>query len=156
MADRSRTRPAIGDRAAAEALVAGTLAATDAMAEALATEAALVAEGRIRAGLAEAPRKAEAAANYLRALEAAKANAIALKRLVPDLLPELRAAQERVQDEARRNQAILGTARAVADGLIRSLADELTGRTRPQAYAPPRRSPERARPAEPIAFSGRF
>jgi hypothetical protein len=94
--------------------------------------------------------------DYLRRLEVAKANAVALARLAPDLLPGLRAAQERLQIAALRNQAVVATARAVSDGLIQGLADELAERSRPRGYEPPKRGPAPKRSADPLAFSRRY
>lgn len=156
MAERPVTRPVLTDRDSAERLAGEVEGAIAKLEGALEAETALLAEGRIRDGLARADEKKEATGDYLRRLEAAKANAVAMARLAPDLLPGLRAAQERLQAAAQRNQAVVATARAVSDGLIQGLADELAERSRPRGYEPPKRGPVAKRSADPLAFSRRY
>lgn len=143
-------------RADAEAMIRRAMEAITVLEVALETETQHLAAGRIRQGLAEDRSKAELTGAYLAAITTAKTNAVAAKRFAPDLLPALHAAQASLHATALRNQAVLATAKAVSEGLVRAMADEVAKQARPQAYgvsarhAPPPRAPG------PVAFSGRF
>ena len=147
-----------GSRAGAEQLLADALAAMASLQGVLDAEADHLAAGRIRAGLAEAPRKSELGAAYLLRLQTCKANVVALGRFAPDLLAAFRSAQERFMRAVGRNLAVVGAARAVAEGLVKSLASEVEqsrqvgGYSRPQPRAAP---PPRAG-AVPLVFSASF
>ena len=147
--------PAVTTLAEAERLAAAVEARTAALSDILGQETALLAAGRLRDGLALGSRKGEVAAEYLVALEAAKANVVALKRFAPGRLPGLKAAQEKLRTVAERNGAVLATAKIVSEGLIKGLADEVRQARAPSGYAPSARPP--ARPATgPLVFSARF
>jgi hypothetical protein len=131
---RSAEPPRIAARGDVERLVEGLLARMDDLGRLLETETADIRVGRIREGLANEPRKGELAAHYMAGLEAVKANAVALARLAPDALDRLRHAHARFGTVVQANQNVLATARAVTEGLIKSIADDLARAARPQVY----------------------
>jgi hypothetical protein len=115
----------VGDRVTAEALVAGVLGNMAALEAVLAEEAAYVREGRLQEGVAAAEPKAALAAAYMQGLEAAKANAVALKRFHPEGVEALRTAHRRFTAAVEANQTVLASARTVSEGLIKTLAEEI-------------------------------
>ncbi len=157
MAQPDRAMPAaLTSRADAEALVCRVMETITALEAALETETQHLAAGRIRQGLAGDRAKADLTGAYLAAITAAKTNAVAAKRLAPDLLPALGTAQAKLHAAALRNEAVLATAKAVSEGLVRAMADEVAKQARPQAYGVPARHAMPARAPGPVAFSGRF
>ena len=157
MAASDRAVPApVASRADAEALIRRATDAVAALEAALEAETRHISAGRIGQGLAGERAKAELTGAYLAAITAAKTNAVAAKRLAPDLLSSLRVAQATLHAAALRNQAVLATAKAVSEGLIRAMADEVAKQARPQAYAIPARHAAPPRAPGPVAFSGRF
>jgi hypothetical protein len=150
----SDARPRIADAAGAERLVAEALETVAALEAALAEETALVRVGRLRDGLASAERKAELAARYHTGTETLKANAVALSRLAPNGVAKLREAHARLAASVAANQAVLATARAVSEGVVKALSAELARGGRPQTYgATPTRSPYGTQRAEPLVVS---
>lgn len=127
----------VGDAQQAEGLVQEISRAMDALAALLQEESTLLGEGRVRAALALEARKQELAAAYLRGLEAIKANMVALARLVPTRVQDLKAAHAAFRQVVEHNQAVLGTARAVSEGLVRSVAEEMARQARPSVYGRP-------------------
>ena len=138
-------------RADAEALVADVLATMRGLEAALAEETAHVRVGRIREGLASEARKGELATGYMRALESVKANAVALARFAPDAVEKLKTAHGGFARTVEENRIVLATARAVSEGLVRSLSDEIARASRPTTYAPA--GPARGARAEPLVVS---
>jgi hypothetical protein len=133
--------PRVADAAGADALVAAVSEAMRALEALLAAESGEVAAGRLRQGLADPARKSALAAAYVLCLEAVKANAVALARFAPHGLEGLRAEHRRFAAAVERNQTVLGTARAVSEGLIKSLADDLGRAATPTAYGKPSIAP---------------
>lgn len=131
-------RPArrVTSPAEAEALVAEVLATLAALETALSAETALVRTGRIREGLAAEARKGELAAAYLQGLEAVKAGAVALARFAPEAVKRLKSAHGGFSRTVEANRMVLATARAVSEGLIKSVSDELDRASRPATYGP--------------------
>ncbi len=124
----------IVDRAGAEALVSGILSAMTALKTVLDEEAAHVRAGRLKAGVLAAEPKAALAATYMKGLETAKANAVALARLHPQGVEALRSAHRAFTVALEANQAVLSTARTVCEGLIRTLADDIAKSRMPAVY----------------------
>ena len=147
-------RPRCTSRQEAESLVAGFRQTIADLALVLEEETAHLSAGRIRDGLACETRKGELAGRYLQTVEATKANAVALARFASDLLPALRREHALFQSVVVRNQTVLATARAVSEGLVKGVADEIARQTRPQGYGMP---PPAGRPtAKPLVFSTRL
>lgn len=129
------------DRASAEALVAGILANMSALKAVLDEEAEHIRAGRLKAGVVAAEPKTELAAAYMQGLEAAKANAVAMARLYPQGVENLREAHRNFTKAVEANQAVLASARTVCEGLIRSLADDLAKARTPASYGAARAAP---------------
>lgn len=131
----------VADRAGADALVQAVMSAMQALEAVLAAESGHVRAGRLREGLAESEAKGALAGAYLRGLETAKANAVALARFAPAGVEALRTAHRRFAAAVETNQMVLATARTVSEGLIKSLADDLGRARTPTVYGAPSRSP---------------
>ena len=140
----------------AERLLAELSAALGALETYLEAESDLIGAGRIREGLAGEGRKAELSAAYVRLLQQAKGNVVALARLAPDSLRGFRSRQVAFERVTGRNQAVIATARAVAEGLIRGLSEAVQRETRPTVYGAPSRPALVAQSSAPLVFSGRF
>ena len=140
----------------AERLLAQLSVAMQALGETLEKETALIASGRIREGLACEAKKAELSAAYMVALQGCKANIVTLARFAPEQLASFRAAQAAFELIVEHNLAVLGTARAVSEGLMKSLAEETERARRPVGYGAPQAPPPAAARATPLVFSGRF
>jgi hypothetical protein len=124
----------VASRAEAEALVDGTLATLAALEAVLAEETALIRVGKVAEALAGEERKGALAAGYFRALEAVKANAVALARFAPGASERLRAAHGAFGRTLEANRMVIATARAVAEGLIKTVSGELDRMSRPSTY----------------------
>ncbi|MDV2984815.1 UNVERIFIED_CONTAM: hypothetical protein Q9R58_10895 [Methylobacteriaceae bacterium AG10] len=129
------------DRAAALGFVQSLLATMGELESVLARESEGVRAGRIAQALAESTPKSELASAYMNGLEAAKANAIALARFAPEGLEALKAAQHRFAAVVETNQQVLATARAVSEGLVKALAEEVAKTRTPSVYGRPSVSP---------------
>ena len=134
-------RTTISDRAGAEALVAEVSAAMQALEAVLAEESEAVRAGRLREGVADPDRKGALAAAYMQRLETVKANAVALARFAPQGVERLRTEHRRFTAAVEANQAVLGTARSVAEGLIKALAAEMGKASTPTVYGAPSVAP---------------
>ncbi len=154
MAEPSRGRISLSSRDEAIRFVEAFVGAIVALEGVLNEETAHLAAGRIRQGLAQEARKTELAGSYLQGLEVIRANGVALARFAPDAVLRLKEAQTALRGAIGRNQAVLATARAVSEGLIRAVADEVGRQSRPAGYgAGP---PPGAGPARPLVFSARM
>lgn len=78
--------------------------------------------------------KATLAGLYQRELEAVRAAASAIGRLVPDRAETLRHRLAGLQETLSVNLAVVGTARAVAEDMMRTVADEVSRQSRPSVY----------------------
>lgn len=138
----------VADRAQAEGLVRELGRVMAGLEEILRQETELLGRGRIRAALALETRKQELAGAYLKGLEAVKANMVALARLVPAGIAELKAAHGQFRAVVDQNQTVLATARAVSEGLVRGVAEEMARQSRPAGYGSldPRCMPVKAGP----------
>lgn len=139
--------------AEAKALVAGLSATMRDLEAVLAHETHHLSAGRLREGLAGQPRKTELAAAYLRGLETVKANVVALARHAPGGVETLKVAQRQLQAAVTRNQAVIETACALSEGLVRSLAQDVAQQSRPKSYGTARPVASRA---SPLVFSARL
>lgn len=144
----------IGSRDEAERLLAAVSSLMDELTAALETETALIGAGRVRDGLAGEARKAELGQAYILKLQEAKASVLALTRFAPERLREFRAAQSVFERVLDRNQTVIATARAVSEGLMKGLAEEIERDSRPTLYGGAAgRTPVRS---TPLVFSRRF
>ena len=149
-------RPRVADSAQAAALVAALGATMTGLEALLEEESALLGAGKVRAALALESRKSALAADYLRGLEAVKANTVALARLAPAPVARLKAAHAGFQQVVERNQAMLATARAVSEGLVRGVAEEAARQSRPAGYGAAAAAAARRPHAGPLVVSARL
>jgi hypothetical protein len=145
-------RPRVTNRDEAERMVRALMDLMGTLTKVLNEETALVKSGRISDALNSESRKGELSANYLKSLEALKANAVALARFAPAALEDLKTAHTGFSKVIEKNQTVLATARAVSEGLIRSLADEISAKSRPSHYGPATGAP-RASGTGPMVLS---
>jgi uncharacterized protein (DUF2267 family) len=145
----------VTSRPEAERLVAAVLTTLRALETTLAEETAMVRVGKIRDGLAQEQRKSELTATYLRELEGVKANAVALARFAPDAVEGLKVAHAGFSRTVETNRMVLATARAVSEGLIKTVSEELGRASRPTTYGPAA-APARATNAGPLVLSRSF
>ena len=151
-ADPRTQMPRPSSRTDAERLVEGVLATLAALETVLADETALVRAGKIAEGLAQEEHKAVLAARYLRELETVKGNAVALARFAPAAVERLKTAHSGFGRTLEANRMVLATARAVSEGLIKTVSDELDRASRPATYAPSAAAPRQQRSA-PLILS---
>jgi hypothetical protein len=145
------------DAGEAERLVSAILATMAALEKLLDEETDLMRKGRIAEALASERAKNELTGTYLRQLETLKANAIALARFTPGALESLKASHKRFAGVIETNQAVLATARAVSEGLIRSLSEEVDAKSRPSTYGGNRQMTATSGPsASPLVLSKRL
>ncbi len=124
-----------GAREAIE-LAGGVMDTMRLLARVLDEETGLLRAGKISAALALEQRKGELAGAYMRGLEAIKANALAIARHAPDTMTELKDAHEAFSQTIALNHAVLATAHAVSEGIVRGLASEAASAPRAAGYGP--------------------
>lgn len=151
MAEPPRAR-SLASREEADRFIGGFVATLDSLGMLLAEQSDQIRAGRLREGLAREDRKTELAGHYLKGLELARANAVAIARFLPDRVSDLRRRHEAFRIIVEANQAVIATARAVSEGLVRGVADEMARQARPQGYG----ATSAYAPARPIAVSTRL
>jgi hypothetical protein len=124
MAERPAVRRVSGP-ADAEAFAGSVIATVAVLERVLGEETALLKASRIGDASVLAQAKTDAARNYVHALEAVKANGVALARWAPAAVAKLKLAQARLTAAVELNLMVLATARSVSEGIIRSLAREV-------------------------------
>lgn len=137
---RAAERPMLAPEAAL-AVVADVLATMERLESLLDAETRLVKEGRIGEALAHEAEKANLATAYMQGLEQVKANALTLTRNAPESIADIKAAHGRFARAIETNQAVLATARAVSEGLMRALAVEAGITPAASGYAPGQSQP---------------
>lgn len=144
----------VADAAQAEALVSSIIATMTALQEVIQAETAGIKEGRIAAALADEARKTALAGDYMKGLEAIKSNALAVARFAPAAMQRLKALHEDFTKAIALNQAVLATAHAVSEGLMRSLASEAVNAVASAAgYGPSSGKAAQVPPATPLVVS---
>jgi hypothetical protein len=118
----------------AENLVRHLLAAMDALVATVEQETVLVRAGKVRDAMAMETTKQDLARAYVADSAQVKANLPVLSRQVPELLARLRKQHESFNALLQINLTVLATAHAVAEGLIRGAAAEVTRKNAPQTY----------------------
>lgn len=146
-------RVKVQNRDDAERLVFNVTATMAALERVLDSETEHLQAGRIRDGLAEETRKSELAGAYLRGLEACKSNAVALARFAPERIDTLKLAHSGFRRAVERNQTVIATARAVSEGLVRGLAEEMSRAANPPVYGATRRLAPLPKRAQPLLCS---
>lgn len=146
-------RRSIATQDEAERFLAAFAETMDELGGVLELETSEIAAGRIGAGLAQEARKSALAAGYLQGLELARANAVAIARFAPEAAGRLKDAHLGFRAALERNQAVLATAKAVSEGLVKGVAEEMAKQTRPAGYGSA--APARGG-AAPLVYSGRI
>jgi hypothetical protein len=124
----------IQSAAEAENLVRHLLAAMDALVATVEHETVLVRAGKVRDAMAMENTKQDLARAYVADSAQVKANLPVLSKQVPELLARLRKQHESFNALLQINLTVLATAHAVAEGLIRGAAAEVTRKNAPQTY----------------------
>jgi flagellar biosynthesis/type III secretory pathway chaperone len=125
--------------------------------EILEEETQLVRAGRISEVSRIEPRKSELARLYVAAAGVVKANGLYLAHELPQQFDELRRRHEHFQALLQINLAVLATAHAVSEGIIRGAAGEMARKAAPQTYGMSgRASSPTASACPPVAVSRRL
>ena len=119
---------AIASEAEARAVAAEVLALMEELREAVAQEVALVCCGRLVTAAKVARRKGELASAVVTNVARVRASRRYLVQESPELLDVLLRQHAKFRARLRRDLARLATARAVSEGILRSLSNELSQR----------------------------
>jgi hypothetical protein len=126
--------PAITTPAAAGAFIHGLRQTMAELAAVLAEETAIVRAAQMRAAAPLEARKAELSRRYMADLSVLKANAAFLKRAAGPALAVVRSENEALQRTLEVNLAVLATAHAVAEGIIRHVSATVQAKRAPAGY----------------------
>jgi hypothetical protein len=133
-ASAAADRPRIANPDEARALVETVLDTLMSLSHVIGEETQLMRDGQIGEALSREARKTELSGRYMRGLEVVKANAVALARFAPDDVKRLKGAHQSFGELLETNQAVLATARAVSETIVRGLASEAGRSGQPQGY----------------------
>ncbi len=141
------------DAAGARHFAAGLKQLIEQLAGVLQEETTAVRAGRLREAAAFEARKSELAGRYFGAAVRLKAHAREIARLAPDALRDIKSATAGLQPMMQMNLTVLATAHAVAEGLVRGVAEEVAKQSAPTTYGRyGRPTAPAARKAEPVAL----
>jgi len=124
----------IASAADAARLIARLAEAMAALLAVLEDETQMVRTGRISEIARIEPKKSELARRYVTDAGAVRANALYLARATPREFDDLRRRHEQFRAVLQINLAVLATAHAVSEGIIRGAAGELARKAAPQTY----------------------
>lgn len=141
------------DAAQAERLLGALAADTEALLAVVEQETALLRAGRLAEALTLDPRKSQLAGRYLANAMRLRAGAALLARERPAALAALQQRHDEFRARLQINLAVLATAHAVAEGLIRGAAGEAARKSAPQTYGAAGRAPAPPRAAAPVVLS---
>jgi len=120
-------------------------------------ETTLVRAGHLTAAASVAQRKSELAGAFMARASRVQASVRYLARATPKLLDELRRQHEVFRATLQINLTVLATARAVSEGILRGVSNELARRSTVNTYgASGRREDPAGRAAIPMAVSRRL
>ena len=97
-------------------------------------ETALVRSGRLTSAARIAQRKSELARAFMSHATRVRASTRYLARQTPKLLDALRQQHEQFRTRLQINLTVLATARAVSEGILRGVSNELARRSTVQTY----------------------
>ena len=144
----------IASAADAARLIARLAEAMAALLAVLAEETQLVRAGRISEIASIEPKKSELARHYVTDASAVRANALYLARATPREFDDLRRRHEQFRAVLQINLAVLATAHAVSEGIIRGVSEEMNRKSSPQVYgATGRQTAPPTRTALPLSVS---
>ncbi|MBV9558527.1 MAG: hypothetical protein JO254_15785 [Pseudolabrys sp.] len=130
----SQDANAIGSVGEAEAVISNLGKIMDALLSTVEQETELVRAGRLSdAGQLETA-KAQLTGQYLADTERLKASRTRLERVMPEALDALRKRHETFNALLQINLAVLATAHAVSEGIIRGVSDEMSRKQGPTTY----------------------
>lgn len=133
-------RPRVTSPSDATALVDSVLESLLALSHVIGEETQLVRDGRLNDALSREPRKTELAGHYMRGLEMVKINAVALARFSAEGVQRLKTSHAAFLELVETNQAVLATARAISESIIRELAQEAGRSTQSAGYGADRQA----------------
>jgi hypothetical protein len=138
----------------AEVVIARLLEIMDAMLAVVEQETALVRAGKLSAAARLAPSKTQLAQHYLTETQRLKAGDNFFRQARHHVLDALRARHDRLRTALGTNLTVLATARAVSEGVIRGVSDQLARKSMPETYCASGRptAPQPCR-AEPLMMS---
>jgi hypothetical protein len=140
--------------AEAEELIGKFGAVMTALTRILQEEKRLLRAGRISQIARIAPEKTELARRYVADAALIRSKATYLARELPREFSVLRQQHDDFHECLNINLAVLATAHAVSEGIIRGVADELASKAAPQTYGVTgRHTARRAGAAQPISLS---
>jgi hypothetical protein len=146
--------PAIAGEAEAAAVMAEIGRLMTELCAIVEQETELVRAGRLTSAAEVADRKSELARAFLHNAARVRAGARQLARTAPQLLDSLRAQHEAFRAKLQTNLTVLATARAVSEGILRGVSNEMARRATVQTYgASGRHQTQVRRAATPIALS---
>ena len=129
------TAPApIASTAEAAQLIARLAGVMESLLEVLNEETQLVRGGRLSEIGRLEPRKAELARRYLAESALLKANGVFVARELPQDFDDMRKRHEEFRALLQINLAVLATAHAVSEGIIRGVAGEMARKSTLQTY----------------------
>jgi hypothetical protein len=138
----------------AQQMVGNLLTIMDALVATVEQETELVRSGQLRQAVELEKTKSELTNRYLADNARLKANASAIAHDLPKAMEMLRQRHESFRALLQINLAVLATAHAVSEGIIRGAAGELARRSAPQIYgASGREVGASPRSALPVAVS---
>jgi hypothetical protein len=138
-------------------LIARLAEAMTSLLEVLEEETQFVRAGRISEIARIEPKKSELARRYVADAGAVRANALYLARETPREFDDLRRRHEQFRAVLQINLAVLATAHAVSEGIIRGAASELARKASPQSYGVSgRATAPGAKACPPVAVSRRL
>jgi hypothetical protein len=143
----------IDSKTAAEALLNHLGETMVALVQVFEDETRLVRAGKLGAAADLAPEKTNLASIYLRDIATMKANARFIKETLPELVEEMRAAHASFREILSRNLKVVATAQSVAEGLIRTAAEEASRRDNPHGYHANGRAPSAKVTTRPVMVS---
>jgi hypothetical protein len=147
----------IASTAEAARLLAHLAEVMSALLQVLEEETQLVRAGRIGEVARIEPTKSELARRYVADAVAVRSNALFLARETPREFEELRRRHDQFRAVLQINLAVLATAHAVSEGIIRGAAGELARKAAPQTYGlTGRASTPGPKACPPVAVSRRL
>lgn len=126
--------PRIASVAEGEELIRHFSEIMNALLRILEKETGIVRAGRLREAAALEPTKAELARLYLADVERVKRNADFLRAALPESLQVLTRQHDEFYAILQINLTVLATAQAVAEGIVRGVADQMARKSAPLTY----------------------
>jgi hypothetical protein len=124
-----------------------------ALLEILEEETAVIRAGRLSEAAKLEPTKADLARLYLSDVERLKNNLGFLRQNLPDSLQSLSRHHDTFYAVLQINLAVLATAHAVSESIIRGVAEELSRKSAPRIYGSSGQSSTASSPAAPVVVS---